>query len=95
MKEELKEWLGVMPADFVFYAAAVAVAWMYFSKNAVLDIILSVVSSVLCIASCFMGMRPNHRLSGFTNFIKRIAYPVCSIVVLVCIYLNFARWNAH
>lgn len=94
MNEELKEWLGIKPADFVVYAAAAMVVGMYFNKNLVLDVILSVVAVSLCVLSCAMGMRPEQGLSAFLNFVKRVAYPGCLIAVLVCIYLNFTRWNA-
>jgi hypothetical protein len=40
MNEELKEWLGIRPADLVTYAAAAAVVGMYFNQNVILDIAL-------------------------------------------------------
>jgi hypothetical protein len=95
MNEELKEWLGIKPADFVVYAAAATVVGMYFNKNLVLDVILSVVAVSLGALSCAMGMRPERGLNPFLNFVKRVAYPGCLIAVLVCVYLNFTRWNAH
>jgi len=95
MKEELKEWLGIKPADFVVYIALAAVTWMYFTKSVALDFILSVVAVVLCSLSCFIGMRSDVRLSAPTNFLKRVSYPACLVMVLVCVYLNFAKWNAH
>jgi hypothetical protein len=33
MNEELKEWLGIAPADFLVYAAAGAVAGMYIQQR--------------------------------------------------------------
>lgn len=94
MKEELKEWLGIKPADFLVYAAAGAVVGMYFTKNVTLDVILSVVAAVLGGLSCFIGMRPDARLAATTNFLKRVSYPLLLFAVLVGVYLNFARWNA-
>jgi hypothetical protein len=38
-------------------------------------------------------MRPNPRLSAFSNFNKRVSYPACLIAVIVCIYLNFNLWQ--
>jgi hypothetical protein len=94
MNEELKEWLGIKPADFAIYAAAAAVIGMYFTPSAVLDIVLSIVAIGLCILGCLVGMRLDTRLSAFSNVIKRVAYPVCLFAVLACIYLNFTKWNA-
>ena len=94
MKEELKEWLGIKPADFAVYAAAGAVIWMYFTPSTVLDVVLSVVAIGLCILACLIGMRPDTRLSALSNGVKRVAYPACLLAVLVCIYLNFTRWHS-
>jgi len=93
MNEELKEWLGIKPADFIVYLTGVAIVGIYFSKNITVDIILSIASVILCVISCFMGMKSDSRLSSFSNCVKRIAYPLCLIVVIICIYLNFSKWN--
>ena len=94
MKEELKEWLGLKPADFLVYVALGAVVWMYYAKSETLDGFLSVVAVVFCGISCFIGVRPDARLTATTNFLKRVSYPAWLVVVLVCVYLNFTRWNA-
>jgi hypothetical protein len=94
MKEELKEWLGIKPADFVVYAAGAAIVWMYFSRNTALDVVLSVVAVALCVLACFIGMRPDPRLSALANAAKRVGYPACLLATLGCIYLNFTSWNA-
>lgn len=64
MREELKEWLGIKPTDFVVYAAGAAIVWMYFNRSTALDVVLSVAAVALCLLACFMGMRPDTRLSG-------------------------------
>ena len=94
MNEELKEWLGVKPADFAVYAALGAVVGMYSNKFVALDIALAVAAVVFGGLSCVLGMRPDARLGTTTNFLKRVSYPAWLVVVIVCIYLNFARWNA-
>ena len=95
MNEELKEWLGIKPAAFAVYGAGAAIVGMYFNKSLIFDVALSVVAVSLCVLSCAIGMRHEKRLSLFSNFVKRVAYPGCLVAVLVCIYLNFTRWNAH
>lgn len=94
MDEELKEWLGIKPADFVVYGAAGAVVWMYFTTNVALDVTLSVVAVALSSLACFLGVRPDARLAATTNLLKRVSYPAWLVAVLVCVYLNFTRWNA-
>ena len=93
MKEELKEWLGIKTADFIVYAAAVAVFGMYLNKDVWLDIVLAVSAVALCVISCAVGMRPNPQLSAFSNLAKRFSYPTCVVVVLVCVCFNFAYWQ--
>ena len=93
MKEETKEWLGIKPADFAVYGAFGSIVWMYFNKSFELDVALSVVAVALCVLSCFLGMRPDARLHATTNFLKRITYPAYVVAALVCVYLNFTRWN--
>lgn len=94
MNEELKEWLGIKPADFLVYVAGGAIVWMYFIQSTALDVILSVAAVVLCAVACIIGMRPHQQLSLLANRTKRFAYPACLLAALVCIYLNFTRWNA-
>jgi hypothetical protein len=95
MNEELKEWLGIKPADLVVYVAAGAVVWMYVNKNVTLDVLLSAVAVVLCGLSCFLGTRHDARLTRTTNLFKRVAYPACLVAALICVYLNFSTWNAQ
>jgi len=92
-REELKEWIGIKPADLLVYAACGAIVGMYFTKSILLDSALSVVAIVLCIISCFVGMRADENLSGFTNIVKKVIYPLCLVAALVLIYFNFTRWN--
>ena len=94
MKEETKEWLGIKPADFAAYCAFAAVVWMYHTNSVALDVILTVVAAALCSLSCFIGMRSDARLAATTNWLRRVTYPACLVAVLVCVYLNFTRWNA-
>lgn len=91
--EELKEWIGIKPADLLLYVACGAIVVMYFTKSVLLDSALSVVAIVLCIISCFVGMRGGQNLSRFTNIVKKIIYPLCLVAALVLIYFNFTRWN--
>ena len=91
--EELKEWIGIKPTDLLVYAACGAIVGMYFTKSVLLDSALSVVAIVLCIISCFVGMRAGENLTGFMNMIKKVIYPLCLVATLVLIYFNFTRWN--
>jgi hypothetical protein len=93
MDAELKEWLGITPADFMVYAAAVVVGAMYLIPNALTDAVLAFVAILLCVAACRSGMTPDPHVSTLANWAKRVSYPLSLAIVLVCVGLNFFAWN--
>lgn len=93
MNEELREWLGIKPADFMVYGALAAIFGMYQSSNAGLDVVLAAVAVFLATASCFVGARPDPRLSRAANLAKRFSYPLCLVSAIVFTILNFLVWD--
>ena len=94
MNNELKEWLGIAPADFPVYFAAIAVVVIFFNKNFSIDLILSALAFFCALAACFIGMKKDPKVSDFTNSIKLAAYPLCLVTASFFIVLNFLFWNA-
>jgi hypothetical protein len=92
-KNELREWVGIAPADLPVWGAFILVGVMYLVKSAMVDIGLSMLAVGLTIFSCFIGMRYDERVSKRINLMKKISYPACVALCLVLIYLNFTRWN--
>jgi hypothetical protein len=92
-KNELREWLGIAPADIPVWGAFILLGVMYFVKFTMVDIVLSMLAVGLTIFSCFIGMRYDERVSKRINLMKKISYPLCVVLCLVLIYLNFTRWN--
>ena len=93
MDAELREWLGIAPADFPVYLAFICLAIAYFVGAGVVDTMLVIVAIVACVASCVIGMPRDIRVSGFTNVIKLTAYPICLVVCVVLGIVNFKYWN--
>lgn len=93
MKEEAKEWVGIKPADLVIYLAFLLVIPVFFLRNAVLDTVLLSVGLLLCLVSCWIGMKPHPELSRTTNRAKLLSYPVCTLLFLYLGYLNFTAWQ--
>lgn len=89
MNRELKEWLGIAPADFPVYAAAICVAAIFFTNNFPLELVLSVLAVTCSIAACFIGMKKDPQVSALTNAIKLLAYPFCLALATFLIALNF------
>ena len=92
-KNELREWLGIAPADLPVWGAVILLGVMYLVKSTIADIVLSMLVVGLTLFSCFIGMKYDKRLSKRMNLIKKITYPLSALLCAVVIYLNFARWN--
>ena len=92
---ELREWLGLTPADGLVWCSAAAIVAMYHVRSAWIDASLGVVALSLVIQACRIGMVPDMNLSTTTNHAKRISYPVALAMVVLGIGLNFAFWNAE
>jgi hypothetical protein len=92
-KNELREWLGIAPADLPVWGAVIILGAMYLVKSTIVDIVLSMLVAGLTTFSCFIGMKYDKRLSKRMNLIKKITYPLSVFLCAVVIYLNFTRWN--
>jgi hypothetical protein len=90
---ELREWLGIMPADFLMYGALLGGGALYFVKGLMLEIGISAVSIILALLSCYFGMKHDEEVSKAANIVKKTAYPACFIILVVLLFLNFTQWN--
>ncbi len=93
MDNELREWLGIAPADFPIYLAILCLVIAYFVRDISSDIVLIVGAIVACIVSCFIGMKKDPKVSGFTNGVKLISYPTCLLGCIILSMVNFVFWN--
>lgn len=93
MNPELREWLGLKPADFLTYGALALAVSLYFIHNPLADILVSGLAVGLAGLSCVVGMKSEPELSAFTNFVKKVSYPFIVLLVLIAILLNFLFWN--
>lgn len=89
-KAEMREWLGMSPADLLVYGAIAASAGMYFVRHPVWDIGLAVIALALAIVSCPIGMRTNPNLSEFTNAIRLVSYIPFLLLVVVWVVVHYA-----
>jgi len=93
-KYEWRELLSLAPADILLWAASGCLIGMKFINDPVKDSILAAAAVIMAIAACFIGMKNDERVSKLTNRLKKISYPVCLIVVILIIFLNFLKWNS-
>lgn len=93
MDENLKEWLGIKPADFMVYGSWVALGAMYFLTSFWFDVLLAIVALALTAWACAVGMPSDPRLSSNINRIKKISYPLFVLITAAFIVINFTVWN--
>ena len=91
---ELREWLGLMPADLLIYAALLIGGALYFINNVPFEIGVSMVALALASASCAIGMKPDDQISAAANAAKKYSYPICVLILLGILWVNFSIWNA-
>ena len=92
-RAELKEWLGLTPADALVYVALAAVATMFFIREPILEVILAVVGIVTAVAACPLGMTKNPLLSDSMNKLKEASYIPCAVCILIAIVVHYSAWN--
>jgi hypothetical protein len=92
---ELREWLGVKPADLLAYVGIAAVVAMFYVTDATMDMGLAALGVVLAIAACPIGMKANPQLSKFTNAVKLVSYPLVVLGLLVAIGFHYNLHNLY
>lgn len=93
MNNDLREWMGVAPADFPVYFAVICVVLAYSISDFALDAILISLAIIACVVSCFIGMKRDEKVSGFTNAMKLASYPICLFACVILGVVNFVFWN--
>jgi hypothetical protein len=92
-RRELRELLGVAPADLVSYAGAIALAVPFFSQNPIADYAFSVIGIGFLGLACWIGARPDPALAEWLNIVRLISYPfllLLGIGAVVVHYMFFA-----
>jgi signal peptidase I len=87
MNEELREWLGLKPADLLVYVAIGAIIAMYFLP-APINLIFGIAAVLLALAACPIGMKSSPALSRFTSGAKKVAYPAFVVLALVLLFFR-------
>jgi hypothetical protein len=92
-KQELLEWFGITPADFMVYASLAAAAAMYFAVQPVVDGVLAAIAIILSIVACPFGMKRNPEFSEFTNIVKLVSYIPFAMLVVGWVVVHYAFFN--
>lgn len=83
MNDEVREWLGLTKADFVFYASLCLAIGSFWITSAPAAVGASVLAIALAAGAAVVGARPQENLKPVTNKTKRVAF--LAGVALVCI----------
>lgn len=87
------QWLGITVADLLVYLAAAAIAGMFFVSNPTVDVVLAGVGVVLSLAACPFGMKRDPDVSGFTNTVKLVSYPIFVVLAGGAIVVHYIWFN--
>ncbi|MBN9520306.1 hypothetical protein J0H58_17545 [bacterium] len=90
---ELREWLGLTLADLLVYLAVAAIVAMFIVTDPTADAVLAVVGVGLALAACPFGMKPDPKVSGFTNGVKLVSYPACVLLAAGAIAVHYLVFN--
>jgi hypothetical protein len=86
---ELREWLGLTPADLLVYLAAAAVVALFFVSDPTADALLAVAGVGLALAACPLGMTRDPLVSDFTNGVKLVSYPACVLMAATAVAVHY------
>jgi hypothetical protein len=86
---ELREWLGLAPADLLAYVGIAAVVAMFFVSDATVDMALAAVGVAFAIAACPIGMKVDPQVSRFTNAVKLVSYPLVVLGLIAAIGYHY------
>ena len=90
---ELREWLGLTPADLIVSVAVIALVAMYFVSDPVVDVVLAAIGLLLTVAACPVGMKRDPELSSFTNTAKLVSYPIFVLLGIGAIAAHYALFS--
>jgi hypothetical protein len=90
---EWLEWLGITFADLLVYLAAAAIVAMFFVSDPTADVVLAVLGIAFSVAACPLGMKRDPEVSGFTNGVKLVGYPVCVLLAVGAIIVHYMWFN--
>lgn len=89
--DEIQEWLGITKADIIMLIAVGLVFATWVVQIKPVQIIFIVAVSILCYYSSKLGMKHNPKVSKLTNLLKKISYPISSIIIIgaaIAVVLN-------
>lgn len=89
MNEDLREWLGIAKADFIFYSALLTSIIACFFDRLLIISILFAISIAICIYSMVIGMPAKEELSKATNIAKKITYPLGLALILSIVAIKY------
>lgn len=90
---ELREWLGLTPADLPCWAAAILFILCFSSGEGALAASMAAGSIVLAGIGWAIGGRRNPQLGALHNRVKRWAYPLFLTIIVVGVVYRYTRVN--
>ena len=92
--DELREWLGVAPADIPCWFSMFALGGMFLTTHDAIDVVLAVLAALLAGVAWIIALRTKPNVSAFTNVVRMISYPAYVLFVLAVIVFHYWIWEA-
>lgn len=90
--DELREWLGVAPADIPCWFSIFALAGMFLLDSGAADVALAVIATAAAALAWGIALRTKPNVSAFTNVVRLIAYPLNLLFTLAVIAFHYWYW---
>jgi hypothetical protein len=91
--DELREWLGVAPADIPCWLAIFALVGMFIINHDGIDLALAVIAVVLACVAWGIALRTKPNVSTFTNVVRHISYPANLLITLAAVAFHYWYWR--
>lgn len=87
--QEILEWFGLRPADFLVYASFLSAGATFFLANSIWDAVLSFCALTTVVLACVLGMKRDPRVSDFANFVKLTGYIPFALIVVAGVVIQY------
>ena len=91
--DELREWLGVAPADIPCYFSILALVGMFVIDNDAADVTLTIIAVAAATLAWVIALRTKPNVSAFTNVVRIVSYPANLVFTVAVIAFHYWYWR--
>jgi hypothetical protein len=91
--DELREWLGVAPADIPCWFSIFALVGMFVIDNDAADVTLAIIAVAAASLAWGIALRTKPNVSAFTNVVRMVSYPANLLITFAAIAFHYWYWR--